>query len=50
MKLGVGARPWAGLDIGAYSVKLVALHPGAAKGRYAGGSSPASAGGIGASA
>ncbi len=24
----MGARPWAGLDIGAYSVKLVALSPG----------------------
>lgn len=35
MKLGVGTRPWAGLDIGAYSVKLVALQPGAARGRYA---------------
>jgi len=35
MKLGMGARPWAGLDIGAYSVKLVALHPGGARGRYA---------------
>ncbi len=28
MKLGLGARPWAGLDIGSYSVKLVALPPG----------------------
>jgi type IV pilus assembly protein PilM len=35
MKLGMGARPWAGLDIGTYSVKLVALQPGAARGRYA---------------
>ena len=29
MTLGMGARPWAGLDIGAWSVKLVVLHPGA---------------------
>lgn len=28
MKIGMRARPWAGLDIGAYSVKLVALSPG----------------------
>jgi type IV pilus assembly protein PilM len=35
MRLGIGARPWAGLDIGAYSVKLVALHAGATRGRYA---------------
>src|ERR1044072_1691073 len=35
MKLGVGARPWAGLDIGTYSVKLVTLQPGGTKGRYA---------------
>jgi type IV pilus assembly protein PilM len=35
MNLGVGARPWAGLDIGTYSVKLVALHPGTARGRHA---------------
>lgn len=35
MKLGMGARPWAGLDIGSYSVKLVALHPGATRARYA---------------
>jgi type IV pilus assembly protein PilM len=34
MKLGMGSRPWAGLDIGAYSVKLVALHPGATRGRF----------------
>jgi type IV pilus assembly protein PilM len=31
----MGTRPWAGLDIGAYSVKLVALQPGASRGRYA---------------
>jgi len=35
MRLGMGAAPWAGLDIGAYSVKLVALQPGAARSRYA---------------
>jgi type IV pilus assembly protein PilM len=35
MKLGMGARPWAGLDIGTYSVKLVALPPGGGRGRYA---------------
>lgn len=28
MKLGMRARPWAGLDIGSYSVKLVALSTG----------------------
>jgi len=27
MRLGMGSGPWAGLDIGAYSVKLVALQP-----------------------
>ena len=31
----MGARPWAGLDIGTFSVKLVALHPSGARGRYA---------------
>ncbi len=35
MKFGMGARPWAGLDIGTHSVKLVALQPGATRGRYA---------------
>jgi len=35
MRLGMGAAPWAGLDIGAYSVKLVALQPGAGRSRYA---------------
>jgi type IV pilus assembly protein PilM len=35
MKLGMGSRPWAGLDIGTHSVKLVALQPGTARGRYA---------------
>jgi len=34
MKLG-SSRPWAGLDIGTYSVKLVVLQPGATKARYA---------------
>jgi type IV pilus assembly protein PilM len=28
LKLGMGPRPWAGLDIGTYSVKLVSLTPG----------------------
>ena len=28
MKRWIGARPWAGLDIGSYSVKLFALSPG----------------------
>ncbi len=28
MKLGMGTRAWAGLDIGSYSVKLVVLSPG----------------------
>ena len=35
IKLGMGARPWAGLDIGTHSVKLVALQPGSSRGRYA---------------
>ena len=35
MKLGMGAQPWAGLDIGTHSVKLVALQPGSSRGRYA---------------
>src|SRR5262249_46482624 len=35
MRLGMGAAPWAGLDIGAYSVKLVALQPGAGRSRFA---------------
>jgi len=35
MKLGMGVRPWAGLDIGTYSVKLVAMPPGGGRGRYA---------------
>jgi type IV pilus assembly protein PilM len=35
MRLGVGSGPWAGLDIGTYSVKLVTLHPGASRCRYA---------------
>lgn len=32
---GVGSRPWAGLDLGTHSVKLVALAPGAQRGRHA---------------
>ncbi len=35
MRLGMGSGPWAGLDIGTYSVKLVALQPGATRGRCA---------------
>ncbi|MEQ1832559.1 MAG: pilus assembly protein PilM [Candidatus Eisenbacteria bacterium] len=31
----MGTRPWAGLDIGTHSVKLVALQPGSTRGRYA---------------
>lgn len=40
MKFGMGTRPWAGLDIGTHSVKLVALQPGATRGRYAEASIP----------
>lgn len=35
MAFGVGSRPWAGLDIGTHSVKLVSLPPGATRGRHA---------------
>ena len=35
MRLGMGSGPWAGLDIGTYSVKLVALQPGGSRHRYA---------------
>jgi len=35
MRLGMGSGPWAGLDIGTYSVKLVTLHPGATRARHA---------------
>ncbi len=35
MKLRMGARVWAGLDIGSYSVKLVALPPGGGRCRFA---------------
>lgn len=35
MKLGMGSRPWAGLDIGTHSVKLVTLPPGGGRSRYA---------------
>jgi type IV pilus assembly protein PilM len=35
MRLGVGSGPWAGLDIGTYSVKLVTLHPGGSRLRFA---------------
>ena len=34
MNLGLHARPWAGLDIGEYSVKLMALQPGVGHGRH----------------
>jgi type IV pilus assembly protein PilM len=35
MKLAIGVRPWAGLDIGTYSVKLVSLTPGGGHARCA---------------
>src|SRR5262245_53699956 len=35
MRFGVGSGPWAGLDIGTYSVKLVTLHPGGSRFRFA---------------
>lgn len=35
MAFGVGSRPWAGLDLGTHSVKLVSLLPGATRGRHA---------------
>jgi type IV pilus assembly protein PilM len=35
MRLGVGSGPWAGLDIGSYSVKLVTLQPGGTRFRCA---------------
>ena len=35
MRLGVGSGPWAGLDIGTYSVKLVTLMPGGSRLRHA---------------
>jgi type IV pilus assembly protein PilM len=35
MRLGVGSGPWAGLDIGSYSVKLVTLMPGGTRPRHA---------------
>ena len=35
MRLGVGSGPWAGLDIGSYSVKLVTLMPGGSRPRHA---------------
>ena len=35
MRLGMGSGPWAGLDIGSYSVKLVTLQPGASRCRHA---------------
>ncbi len=34
MRAGIGSQPWVGLDIGTYSVKLVALHGGVAGTRY----------------
>jgi len=35
MRMGVGSGPWAGLDIGSYSVKLVTLQPGGSRCRFA---------------
>jgi len=35
MRWGMGSRPWAGLDVGTYSVKLVTLPPGGGRARYA---------------
>ena len=35
MRMGVGSGPWAGLDIGTYSVKLVTLMPGGSRVRHA---------------
>ena len=35
MRLGVGTGPWAGLDIGSYSVKLVTMQPGGSRIRCA---------------
>jgi len=34
MSMGFRARPWAGLDVGEYSVKLLALQPGVGGSRY----------------
>ncbi len=34
MKASLVARPWAGLDIGAYSIKLLALQPGVGGSRF----------------
>ena len=34
MKASLGSRPWAGIDIGAYSIKLLALQPGVGGARY----------------
>src|SRR5881628_201948 len=34
MNIGLRTRPWAGLDIGEYSIKLVALQPGVAGARH----------------
>lgn len=33
MRAGIRSRPWAGIDVGTYSVKLLALQPGVAGGR-----------------
>ena len=34
MRAGIRSRPWAGIDIGAYSVKLLATQGGVAASRY----------------
>ena len=35
MRAGIRSRPWVGIDVGSYSVKLMALHGGVGKPRYA---------------
>src|SRR5688572_15648692 len=34
MKAGIRSRPWVGLDVGSYSVKMVAAHGGVGGPRY----------------
>lgn len=34
MRAGIRSRPWAGLDVGSYSVKLLAMQPGVGGARY----------------
>src|SRR5258708_1549642 len=34
MKAAIGSRPWAGLDVGAYSLKVLALQPGVGGARH----------------